>query len=117
MDRVSAWVWQWDQRGRLDLAVLAAPNKVGLALAAADFVLLEAVERDVIGVCLAAGGTLHLERVEKGRVFGVMGAEVRHSVQCQNRLSMAGLSPLKRDVPVELCFECEGEHHDDVRVV
>jgi hypothetical protein len=37
----------------LSLAVLAPPHKVGLALAATDVILLEAADRDHVGVCLA----------------------------------------------------------------
>jgi hypothetical protein len=39
--------------GQGDLAVLALPDKVGLAAATAHFVHLEAAERDPVGVCLA----------------------------------------------------------------
>lgn len=42
-----------DARRMFSLTVFAPPDKVGLALAAADFVLLEAVEGDVVGVRLA----------------------------------------------------------------
>jgi hypothetical protein len=37
----------------LPLAVLAPPHKVGLALAAADVILLEAAGGDHVGVCFA----------------------------------------------------------------
>jgi hypothetical protein len=62
-----------------DLTVLAPPYKVGLALAAADLVDLEAADGHEVGVCFAAGCALHFEGVVEGRVFGVEGAEVCYS--------------------------------------
>ena len=41
------------QDGQSDLTVLALPDKVCFALAAADLVLLEAADGDEVGVCFA----------------------------------------------------------------
>jgi hypothetical protein len=60
----------------LAAAVLALPDKVCLAAAAAHVVLLEAADRDGVGVRLAARGALDLEGVVEGRIFGVEGAQV-----------------------------------------
>jgi hypothetical protein len=39
--------------GKSDLTVLALPDEIGFAFAAADFVLLEATYRDEVGMCFA----------------------------------------------------------------
>jgi hypothetical protein len=57
--------------GQRDLAVLALPDKIGLAPAAAHLILLEAADGDKVGVCFATRRALHLECVEEGRVLGV----------------------------------------------
>lgn len=75
------WRFVDAEHGERDLTVLALPHKVGLALAAADLVLLEAADRHPVGVCLAARRALHLERVVEGRVLGVERAQVGHAVQ------------------------------------
>lgn len=76
----------------LPLAIPASPDKVGLAFAAAELGLVEAVEGDVIGVCFATRGALDGECVEEGSVGRVGGSEVGDAV--------------------ELCLEGECEHHD-----
>jgi hypothetical protein len=65
----------------LAAAILALPDKVCLAATAAHVILLEAADRDGVGVRLAARRALDLEGVVEGRIFGVEGAQVGDAVE------------------------------------
>jgi len=75
----------------LSLAVFAPPDKIRLALAAADLGLVEAAEGDIVGVCFATRGALDSECVEEGGIGRVGGTEFGDTVK--------------------LCFKGECEHH------
>jgi len=78
-----------------DFTVLASPDKISFPSAAGLLVLLEATDRDPVGVGFPTRSALDFEGVVERRLLAVLWLEIGHSVEfssdceCQHRLLIA----------------------------